>query len=150
LVAGGAVPGEERYGKQLLDAGKQKLGDRLICLGHLEELRGFYNTLDLFVSTSKEEACSIGILEALACGCPVVGYPSKSVDEQVLPEGGEIVPQDDIEELTAALGRWLRNKSQLASGREGARRQVENHFDTRKLSDQLWNEYEALLNGSRN
>jgi glycosyltransferase involved in cell wall biosynthesis len=145
VVAGGPVPGDEAYAEKLLADARARLGGRLICVGHLSELRGLYNGLDLFVNTSKEEACSISVIESLACGCPIVGYPSKSVDEQVLPGGGEMVAQDDVVGLAAVLDDWLTNPKKLACGRTGARRRAEDAYDIRKLSDQLWDEYQAIL-----
>jgi glycosyltransferase involved in cell wall biosynthesis len=110
----------------------------------LADLRGFYNALSLYINTSKAETCSISIIESLASGCPVVGYPSVSVDEQVLPNGGEITPQDDVDELAAAVQRRVLGPVRLAEARFGARRQAE-RFDIRRLSLQLWDEYSAVL-----
>jgi len=145
VVAGGSVPGDEAYARHLIEKAKRDLGNRLVYLGHLEELRGFYNGLDVFVNTSQEEACSICVIESLACGCPILGYPSKSVDDQILPSGGEIVPQDDIPELVQALRRWLIDPKQLAGRRILARRLAEDRFDIEKISEQLWREYEELV-----
>src|SRR5207302_8436843 len=142
---GGPVPGDEVYARELFDTARARLGERLILLGHQAELRGLYNALDLYVNTSQEEACSLSILEALSCGCPVVGYASKSVDEQILPGGGEIVPQDDVAALTAALTQWLCDAERLAAGRAGARRRAETDYDTRTRSAQLWEEYQQVL-----
>ena len=144
FVAGGPVPGDEDYARALLDDARAKLGDRLVLLGYLEELRNLLNGLDVFVNTSKEEACSISILEALACGCPVLGYPSKSVDEQVLPQGGEMVPQDDVDRLTTSLRRWVADWDGLSARRSGARQRVQESYDIAALSEQLWREYEAM------
>jgi len=145
VVAGAAVKGDEAYAEQLLRAARATLGDRLVALGHLDELRGFYNALDVFVNTSQEEACSISVSESLACGCPVVAYPSKSVDGQILPDGGEVVAQDNVHDLATVLGRWLANPDALRDRRLGARRTAEAYFDIRKLSRQLWEEYERIL-----
>jgi glycosyltransferase involved in cell wall biosynthesis len=145
VVAGGPVPGDEKYADELLAEGRRRLGDRLVLLGHLNELKDFYNGLDAFLNTSQEEACSISVMESLACGCPVLGYPSKSVDEQILPDGGEIVAQDDVQHLGARLANWLQDPQELQTRRLGARRQAEQQFDIRRLSDQLWDEYEQLL-----
>jgi glycosyltransferase involved in cell wall biosynthesis len=98
------------------------------------------------VNTSQEEACSISVIESLACGCPIVGYPSRSVDEQVLPSGGEIVRQDAQSELAAALNRWLADPDRLSSARISARGRAEQLFDITKLSNQVWSEYESVLN----
>jgi glycosyltransferase involved in cell wall biosynthesis len=145
FVAGGPVRGDEQYAEALMAQAHRQLGSRLVALGHLDELRGLLNGLDVFVNTSREEACSISIIEALACGCPVLGYASKSVDEQILPDGGEIVPQDDIDQLTCALRHWCSDVSMLHERRGGARRQAERAFDIEQLADQLCREYEALL-----
>lgn len=145
VIAGAPVHGDEAYASELLNEARARLGDRLLVLGHLDELRGFYNALDVFVNTSQEEACSISVIEALACGCPVLGYPSKSVDGQILPDGGEIVPQDDIGALGGALHAWLSDREGLSARRTGARRTAEERFDARELSLQLWREYEELL-----
>ena len=42
-------------------------------LGHVNDLRNFYNGIDLFINTSQEEACSLSVIESLAHGCPVIG-----------------------------------------------------------------------------
>jgi len=144
VVAGGPVAGERPYAEALLKHAHEALGDRFVHVGHLDELRDFYSGLDVFVNTSREEACSISVLESMSCGCPVVGYASKSVDGQILPGGGEIVPQDDVIALTNAVERWIGSPERLQQSRAGARARVEDAFDIRKLSGQLWDEYRSL------
>jgi glycosyltransferase involved in cell wall biosynthesis len=145
VLAGGEVPGEPPgYANDIVAMGKSLLGDRFVYVGHLEDLRGMLNALDLFVNTSREESFGIAPLEALACGCPVVGYDSKAVDEVVLPDGGEIVEQDNIELLRETLEKWLSDVALLSVARARARRQAE-RFDIRTLADQLWDEYRQLI-----
>jgi glycosyltransferase involved in cell wall biosynthesis len=144
VVAGGPVPEYREYAENLIREGRERLGDRLVHLGHLDDLRGFFNAMTVFVSTSQAEGCSNSVLQSLACGCPVIGYPSVSVDEQVLPEGGAIAGQDRIDELTAALARWVDDPELVARGRAGARRQAERMFDINTIADDIWNEYRAL------
>ena len=143
-IAGGPVSGDEAYADALMKNARATLGNRLVVLGHLSELRGLYNALDIFINTSQEEACSISVIESLACGCPVLGYASKSVDGQILPDGGEIVPQDNVDALTAALRRWLSDPSRFSERRRNARRTAEERFDIRVVSAQLWEEYARL------
>lgn len=145
VVAGAAVKGDEAYAADLLRTARERLGDRLVYVGHLDELRGFYNSLDIFVNTSQEEACSISVIESLACGCPIVAYPSKSVDGQILPNGGDVVEQDNVDQLAAALRRWLADPSGLAARRAFARQRAEDAFDIRTLSLQLFDEYTTIL-----
>jgi glycosyltransferase involved in cell wall biosynthesis len=145
LVAGGPIPGGDAYATNLLRYARDRLGERLIHVGHLSDLRAFYNALDIFVNTSLEESCSISVMESLASGCPIVGYPSVSVDEQILPTGGEIVAQDAVPDLAQALDRWLSDPLRLSAARALARQRAEETFDIRKLSDQLWTEYASVL-----
>ena len=145
-VAGGPVAGDEAYAAALLRDARARLGERLIELGHVDDLRGFYNGLDLFVNTSQEEACSISVMESLACGCPVLGYPSRSVDDQILPEGGEIVPQDDVTTLAERLAGWARDPELRGRRRSLARKRAELMFDIKILAGQLWDEYGRLAN----
>ena len=144
VLAGGPISGLEEYGESVLARGRELLGNRLVHLGHIRDMQGFYNALDLCVNASEGEACSISILESLACACPVVGYPSISVHEQVLPDGGEIVEQDNIDELTAAIQRWTHDRDWLKAQRPSARKQAE-RFDLKTLSYQLWDEYRDVL-----
>jgi glycosyltransferase involved in cell wall biosynthesis len=144
FVAGGPVAGDEDYSARLLADAQARLGERFVFLGYLNELRDLYNGLDIFVNTSQEEACSISVLESLACGCPVLGYASRSVDDQVLPRGGEITAQDDVDALAAALRRWAARPDELIARRAGAREHAERLFDIRKLSQDLWREYGQL------
>jgi glycosyltransferase involved in cell wall biosynthesis len=146
VIAGGKAAGEEEYADSLIVQGKQLLGDRFRYLGCLDGLRGFLNALDLYVNTSAAETCSVSVIESLAYGCPVVGYPSVSVDEQVLPSGGEIVPQDDWEDLARAVSKWLDDPALRKAARQAARKQVQERYDIRNLADRLWGEYADLLN----
>jgi glycosyltransferase involved in cell wall biosynthesis len=59
----------------------------------------------------------------------------------VLPSGGEIVAQDDCEQLTAAVARWVQDAESRQQAREGARQRAEESFDICKISSQLWVEY---------
>jgi glycosyltransferase involved in cell wall biosynthesis len=149
VLGGGVAPGEEDYARRVLAEGQRLLGPRLRYLGCLDDLRGFYNALDVYINTSLEETCSISIIESLACGCPVVGYPSVSVAEQILPNGGEIVAQDDCQQLTAAVDKWLGDDARRTAARRGARLQAEERFDIRRLADQLWNEYLGVVAAAR-
>jgi L-malate glycosyltransferase len=146
VLAGFPIPGQEAYAHQVLGEAARVLNGGFHFVGSLDDLRGFGNALDLFVNTSREEAFGISVLQALACGCPVIGYESQSVGEVVLPDGGEILAQDDIERLADALRRWTADPGWLRSRRAAARRQAE-RFDLRALSDQLWSSYQGVLCG---
>lgn len=144
VLAGGIVRGEEDYAREVLKLAEIKLKERFCYLGCIDDLVGMYNALNLYINTSIAETCSISIMESLACGCPVVGYPSVSVSEQVLPDGGQIVPQNDIDALATAVREWLTDRQRLAAARPLARRQAQ-RFDIAQISQELWKEYQDVL-----
>lgn len=147
-LAGFAPPGDEDYADRLLAEAGDTLGDRFWFHGRLDDLAPFCGGLDLFVNTSREETFGIACLEAMAAGCPVVGYASKAVDEVVLPDGGEIVPQDDVAALTAAIDRWSHHDAdERAARRAGAFDQAE-RFDIGAIARRLFEEYRAVLDAS--
>ena len=145
FVAGAAVAGDEVYADELIAMSKNLLGSRVTFLGHQQDLRPLLNGLDLFVNTSQEEACSISVIESLAHGCPVVGYPSKSVDCQILPGGGEITPQDDIPALAECIQRWSTDRNLRKQTSANARQIATSKFDMLGNCEQVWKIYEDVL-----
>ncbi len=104
VVAGAAVKGDEAVRRRTACAPREPCSATGCCtLGHLDELRGFYNAPRHLREHQPGRGVQHQRVESLACGCPVVAYPSKSVDGQILPDGGEIVEQDNVHDLTAVL-----------------------------------------------
>ncbi len=84
------------------------LRDRLRLPGYIADSPAFYQALDLFVLPSRTEGTSNTILEAMACGLPVVatdvGESARLVADG---ETGAIVPPRDPEGLAAGLIPYL-------------------------------------------
>jgi len=69
-----------------------------------EFLSGLYNAADLYVHTSTLEGFGLTVLEAMACGLPVIAY--KVADfEQVVGGAGHLVDIGDVEGIKSKL--WL-------------------------------------------
>ncbi|MCX7705661.1 MAG: glycosyltransferase family 4 protein [bacterium] len=87
---------------------KYRLYDSVHFTGHLnsEELVYFYNTAELFIFPSLYEGFGLPVLEAMACGCPVI-----TSNVSALPEisGGAaiLVNPYNIEEIKEAVMRIL-------------------------------------------
>lgn len=55
------------------------------------QMRGIYNGSDVLDATSKGEGFGVPIVEALACGTPVIGCRNSAVTEKISPEYGWLV-----------------------------------------------------------
>lgn len=72
-----------------------------------EKLAEYYSMADCFVMTSSRETCPTVCLEAVACGCKVVGFDTGGVSETI-PEGmGEVVKMFDLDSFESAVRKWV-------------------------------------------
>ena len=75
-----------------------------------EDLVELYGASDVMVSPSSFEGFGLTFVEAMACGCPVVGVDATSVPE-VVGDGGILVARAEPGLVADALGRLLRDPS---------------------------------------
>jgi glycosyltransferase involved in cell wall biosynthesis len=104
--------GPERERLQSI-ADELEIGDRVHFMGTRSDTERILAALDLFVLCSLNEASPVSILEALACGVPVVSTDVGSVNETIL-EGttGRLVPSGDVEAFSAAVHAVLAHPRQ--------------------------------------
>jgi glycosyltransferase involved in cell wall biosynthesis len=83
-----------------------RLGGRVKMTGFIEdsELPGWYAAADLFVFPSLYEGFGLPILEAMACGTPVVASSTSSIPE-VIGDAGMLVDPYKIDVIAGALLR---------------------------------------------
>ncbi len=94
-----------------LEALAQKLGigGRVLFAGFIPDPAGWYAHGDVFVLPSRWEGFGHVIVEALACGLPVIAFdcPHGPVDILGGGDAGLLVPAQDIGALSAAIDRVL-------------------------------------------
>ena len=108
---------------------KEKLPQRVFMTGLLsdEELRCFYSSADLYLYPSLYEGFGLPILEAQACGCPVITSNRSSCPE-IAGSGAVIVDPEDIKAIETAIVNVL-NSIELK------KKLIENGFDNKKRYD---------------
>jgi len=80
------------------------LGDKVRFLGFRDGTWRMLKVLDVFVVSSKEEGLGVSLIEAMACGLPVVATGVGGIPEVVLDgETGILVPLEDPKALGEAL-----------------------------------------------
>jgi len=85
------------------------ISDDLVLPGFVENPYAAFSRAALFVLSSDYEGLGNVLIEALACGCPVVSTDCPSGPAEILDGGryGELVPVNDTEALAAAMIRTL-------------------------------------------
>jgi glycosyltransferase involved in cell wall biosynthesis len=97
--------------RSALDALAHELGiaDRVLMAGFVADPAAWYAHGDIFVLPSRWEGFGHVMVEALACGLPVVAFdcPYGPVDILGDGEGGVLVPPEDVGALAATLDQIL-------------------------------------------
>ncbi len=104
------------------------------------------NALDIFVLPSRSEGMPNAVLEAMACGVPVVATAVGGTSE-VIEDGknGILVASENEPQLIQALRELIQNVEQrLAIGIEG-RKRVLTHFSLKTMVSKYQVLYESLL-----
>jgi alpha-maltose-1-phosphate synthase len=89
-----------------------------------EELRERYRAADVFVFPSYFEGFGLVLLEAMACGLPVIASDASAGPDIATDDCGRIIPVGDSEALVETL-RWFdRHRNNLPAMRRAARLQA--------------------------
>lgn len=101
---------------------------------------------DLFLLPSVAEALPVSIMEAMACGLPVVATEVGSVAELVKDgHTGRLVPPADSKALARALLEMLDRRESWSKLGSAGRSLVAQRYDIDKLNDRLVENYRSLL-----
>lgn len=109
----GDGPDKQRLEKIVIKMG---LNDCVFIHGFLsvgEKLK-YLQKAHVFVNTSSKEGWGLNIIEANACGLPVVAYDSYGLRDSVTKENGILVCFGEIDSLSHAIGKLLQDSKQLA------------------------------------
>jgi glycosyltransferase involved in cell wall biosynthesis len=124
LVVGRDV--RDPYDKMIRDYG---IANRVIVLPPSPNVMQFYAAADAYVGPSLEDAYGLPIIEAMACGLPVIAS-SRAGAHEIITDGADgIILRDpqNAEELATALRSLITNQSLCRQLGEHATRTAQNH-----------------------
>lgn len=99
------------------------IASRVTLLGQRNDIPALLNAADTFALSSDVEGLPMVLVEALACGCPVVSTDAPGVVE-VVGDLGPIVPRGNVDALTAALTDALHAGTGTPTAQAGRRARV--------------------------
>lgn len=87
------------------------ISDRVLFTGFVENPYQYMSAADVFVLSSRYEGFGLVLVEAMACGCPVVSTNCNSGPSEILKNGkyGLLVPVGDTKSLAQAIEYALKN-----------------------------------------
>lgn len=102
-----ALEDHPEVGAVFLGAGPQEpRGSQVLFSGSVpnRDVPVWLSAADVFVLPTQAEGSPNAVLEAMACGLPVISGDVPSLRETVTPEAARLVPPDDVAALSAAIG----------------------------------------------
>lgn len=143
-----AGPEENNQIRHLLDqAGTLGVSDRVLFTGLLDlprKLEAFVDA-DVFFSPSRSENFGMAIVEAMACGLPVVVSDQVGVADMIVKEEAGLVVPLDPDRMAGALSQVLDDPSLGRRLGEKGLQMVSENFASETVARHLLHEFEALL-----
>jgi len=99
-----------------------KLDDRIILLGHLDNVYEALDASDLFVYPSHHDASPLAPAEALLAGVPVIATNIGGIPEVIDDSCGILVEPGNPHQLASAIAKVMTNQAVLRSLQTGAQR----------------------------
>lgn len=111
------------------------LSNKITLLGFRRNIKGILSVLDLFILSSISEGISITILEAMACGKPVIATDVGG-NSEIIAEGvsGFLVPPKDIKAMAEKITFFYDDRSVGKSIGRRAREYVIGNFSVQEMT----------------
>ncbi|MEW6406656.1 MAG: glycosyltransferase family 4 protein [Chloroflexota bacterium] len=139
--------GPERAALQKL-ARKQGISERVHFRGWLdgEAVLDQFRQANLFVFPSRHEGMPNAILEAMACGLPVIASHIAGNEELVMDgENGLLVPPEDSNALRNALGELLEDSTRRKQMGAASRQRVEANYSWEQVAREYLGRIEDVI-----
>jgi glycosyltransferase involved in cell wall biosynthesis len=105
------------------------LSDRILFLGHFQDVRQVYEMLDIYVLSSTREGLPNTVLEAMAMEVPIVATDVDGVGEAATHDRDALlVPPRSPKQLAGAIRALLGNPALMKRLTRTARQKVEREF----------------------
>jgi glycosyltransferase involved in cell wall biosynthesis len=90
----------------------ENLESKIRLIGRIpnHELARYLNASDVYISVSLSDGTSLSLLEAMACGLPVIVTDLPAIREWISNENGLVIPKHSSENVYEALEKYYTNR----------------------------------------
>ena len=147
VVVGDVGPGEDSSYRDYLFSLQKSLGleDVVTFTGMLSDVGAFLRLFDLFVLTSLWEGTPNALLEAMACGLPIVATNVGDVGRIVADAGCGLIVDPEPEAFSEAISCLLSNEEVRAKMGIAGRRYIRANFSLERLAAKTQELWQGLL-----
>ena len=111
--------------------------------GGRDRLLDYYSRADVIISTSRRETFGLTLLEAMACGKPVIATRSGGPEEFIIPQVGMLVDGGDIKALSTAMRRIIQNIDNFNS--HSIRDYAVSNYSSAQIASHLLKIYQEIM-----
>ena len=124
-------------------------GDNVHCIGAVpyQEMPSLYNSVDILLMPTVREGMNLAVLEAMACGLPVVTSGCSSMPELIdSGKGGFLCPIGDVKLFADRINQWADDVHLRKTMGEYNRYRIEEKFTLVKMIKEYSLLFEEALN----
>jgi len=121
---------------------QEKVADKIVFLGFVENIKNLMQNIDIFVLTSYWEGFGYVLVEAMACQKPVIAFDLTSNPEIVEAQNNEkrtgfLAPQKDMEAITNYILKLAEDPKLRQKIGQNGRQRVEEQFDINRTIQEV-------------
>jgi glycosyltransferase involved in cell wall biosynthesis len=123
-----------------------KIRDSVTMLGRRDDMPAVYASLDIMVSSSRQEGLPMAILEGMASSLPLVASAVGEVPT-VVADGvtGLLVPAEDVERLAAGILELLRDRAKRERFGAAARKLIQDEYSAERMTADYLRVYDEAI-----
>lgn len=146
IIAGDdSVPYASNIKKVILDL---NMSDRVIFTGEVKgnDKWSLYKNAYMFVLPSYSENFGMAIIEAMACGCPVIISDKVGISKEIKENNAGVIVQTNVNSIAEGITALLNDSELRNKITSNGKTMVEKYYDIGKVSEQMINKYKRILN----
>ena len=119
-------------------AKRLNVDENLLFLGFVDDMPAFFNSIDIFLLTSRYEGFSNVIPEAMASGKPVISFDIRSSGE-IIQDGitGFITEPNDLKQMADRIIELAGNRRLMEEMGRNGRKRIEEFFTFEKVQEEI-------------